>query len=99
MRFIRLIIDFYKSFALLSFLITLSSVIIVYANGYHAFTILFWFKIITVGLIFYYINDYKRAEFYYFKNLGLTKRILWTSTIFFDMTLYIILIILTIKFR
>jgi len=99
MRVLKLILSFYKSFAFLSLLITLSSVSIAFANGFGVFAILFWFKILTLGLIFYYINNYKRAEFYYFKNLGISKLKLWVSTLLFDIVLFIALLIVTIKIR
>ena len=58
---------------------------------------LFWFKIITLGLISYYIHSYKKDEFYYYKNLGLAKKHLWISTLSFDFILFLILLFFTLK--
>src|SRR5690606_39318372 len=87
---IRLIITFYKSFAFASNLITLSCLylIILYAEkAIYIVQALIWFKIGTLGMIFYYIQSYKRDEFYYYKNLGLAKKHLWISTLTFDFVL------------
>lgn len=73
--------------------------IITYNQGMRAFTALFWFKVITSGLFIYFIFNYKNHEFYYYKNLGLSKLFLCISTSFFDMILFISLLILTLKFR
>ncbi len=102
MRTIRLITTFYKSFALASNLITLASLYLINLYGekaIHIFQALFWFKIIALGLIFCYIHNYKREGFYYYKNLGLTKRHLWISTFAFDFTLFILLILLTLRLQ
>src|SRR5690606_28702420 len=97
---IRLIITFYKSFAFASNLITLSCLylIILYAEkAIYIVQALIWFKIGTLGMIFYYIQNYKRDEFYYYKNLGLAKKHLWISTLTFDFVLFLILSLLTLK--
>lgn len=99
MRTIKLIIHFYKSFAFASWIITLSCIFITYYQGIMAFTTLFWFKIITLGVIVYFISSYKRDEFYYYKNLGLSKLLLCISTLVFDFILFIFLIVLTLKIR
>jgi type III secretory pathway component EscU len=67
--------------------------------GLSILNILLWFKIITLGILFYYINNRKKNEFYYYKNLGLTKQILWTLTLLFDILLFVFLMVLTNIFR
>lgn len=97
---IRLIITFYKSFAFASNLITLSCLYLINFYGekaIHIIQALFWYKIITLGLIFYYIHSFKKDKFYYYKNLGLTKKQLWISTLTFDFILFLILLFLTLK--
>jgi hypothetical protein len=61
------------------------------------FATLFWLKLSTLGLTFYYIRSYKSKEFYYYQNLGVSKSLLWTSTLTFDFCLYIILMIQVYK--
>lgn len=99
MRTARLILTFYKSFAFVSLMITLSCLSIIYTWGIETFTALFWFKAITLGLIFYYIHSFKKDNFYYYKNLGLTKKLLWISSLTFDLIIFLILITITLKVR
>lgn len=93
MKTLRLILTFYKSFALLSLLLTSTCLFIIYKygnNGIHILQVLFWFKLGTLGLIFYYINNYKKKEFYYYKNLGISKQKLWIPILFFDFSLFLV---------
>jgi len=99
MRKIQLVLLFYKSYFLPSFLITLSCINLTFIYGLSILNILLWFKIITLGILFYYINNRKKNEFYYYKNLGLTKQILWTLTLLFDILLFVFLMVLTNIFR
>jgi hypothetical protein len=73
--------------------------IIIYTNGIKTFAALFWFKIISFGLIIYFINDYKRDEFFYYKNLGASKPFLWISALLFDFILFISLLFLALKIK
>lgn len=94
MRTLRLILSFYRSFAFLSMILTSACILIVYTNGISTFTVLFWFKIATLGLTFYSVNNYKKRELYYYKNLGISKWMLWIPTLTFDLILFIALTIL-----
>jgi len=94
MKTLRLTLTFYKSFLFVSLLITLSCMSVIATNGMQAFVAVFWFKIITLGLIVFFINNYKRNEFYYYKNLGLSKFRLWLSILLFDFILFIMLLII-----
>jgi len=82
-----------------SWTITCACLYITYTHGIRSVAILFWFKIITLGLIFYFINNYKRHEFYYYKNIGATKATLWAPTMAFDIMLFLSSTLLTLKFR
>lgn len=99
MRAIRIIFTFYKNFFFLSFILSLCCAIALHVNGIGIFALVFWFKVFTLGLIFYFIKQYKKKEFYYYQNLGVSKLFLWTTTLFFDMVLFIILLALTYKSR
>lgn len=93
MKTLRLILTFYKSFALVSLLLTLTCLYIIYGygkNGIYILQYLFWFKLVTIGIIYYYINSYKNAEFYYYKNLGVSKQKLWIPILFFDISFFLI---------
>ncbi|MBE9468063.1 MAG: hypothetical protein IMY72_07050 [Bacteroidetes bacterium] len=99
MRTLRLIGTFYKSYVIASSIITISCMRLIYMYGIDIFTVLFWFKIVTLGIIVYYINNYKKNEFYYYQSLGLSKLFLWISTIIIDLSLFIILLITMLQIR
>jgi type III secretory pathway component EscU len=80
-------------------MITLLCLNIAYTYGIRTVTALFWFKIITLGLIIYFINSYKTEEFYYYKNLGFTKKFLWKTTLIFELIMFVVLLAFTIKIR
>lgn len=93
MKTLRLILTFYKSFALTSLLLTLVCLyfIIEYGqNGIHILQYLFWFKLLSMAAIYYFVDSYKEAEFYYYKNLGLTKQKLWIPILIFDFSIFLI---------
>jgi len=90
MRTLRLIGTFYKSYLIASSIITISCMQLIYMGGINIISVLFWFKLITLGIIVYYINSYKKNEFYYYQSLGLSKLFLWFSTILIDVSLFVI---------
>ena len=98
-KVIRLIWTFHRSFFLISLIITACCLSIFRQYGFNTFSVLFWLKIATLGLTYYFINGYKNKEYYYYRNLGVSKTLLWTATLIFDFTLFIFLIIQTNKFR
>jgi len=98
MRKIRSINSFYKSFANGSIIITCLCMWILYKNGINTLTALIWFKVITLSIILYHISSYKKHVFYYYKNIGISKVTLWVGSIVLDMNLFIISIIITLKF-
>lgn len=93
---IRLTWCFYRNYCLASVAISLVCALILWQFGFgnHVFFYLFWFKMVTLGLVFYFINMYKKKEFYYFQNLGLSKQWLWISTLSFDFLLFIFCLII-----
>lgn len=99
MRTLRLVATFYKSYAYASLLVTSFCVLQFYLIGIKPFALLFWFKIATLGIFVYFVNVYKKDEFYYYKNLGLSKLFLWISTLLFDLILFIVLITLALMIR
>jgi len=61
--------------------------------------VLFGIKIATTGFMFYFIYNYKRNEFYYYRNLGVSKKLLWISTLSFDVVLFNLLLMLVLKIK
>jgi hypothetical protein len=93
---IRLILTFYKSFAFASNLITLVCGVLIHgfgAKGIYIIQPIFWFKIFTLAIIVFFIQSYKKNEFYYYKNLGISKLNLWIPTLIFDFVTFLVLII------
>jgi len=89
MQTLRLISTFYKNFAFASNIISAICLLLIYKYGIGAFTILFWFKIITLSIILFFINNYKDNEFYYYQSLGLSKKTLWIYTISIDLLIFV----------
>lgn len=94
---LRLLFTFYSSFFAATFLITLASVGLLAYLGMSAFTVVFWFKVITLGMILYYIQGYKKKEFMYYQNLGMSRTFLWLSVVGLDLGLFFFLLIITMK--
>lgn len=72
---------------------------ILFVHGLGTITPLFWFKIITLGAFYYVVKNYKKDEIYYYKNLGVSARVLWTTTLSMDFIIFFVLMILTGKLR
>jgi hypothetical protein len=89
---IRLLGTFYSSFCIPSFIITLIGLYFFWQHDYSIYSTVFWFKLITMGVIYYYINSYKSKEYFYYQNLGLSKTFLWVSLLLFDFLLFLFLI-------
>jgi hypothetical protein len=86
---IRLLLTFYGNFFLLNLLITLACAFLFWEYGSSIFAVLFWFKIVTLGLVWYFTEHYKKKEFYYYLNLGISKTFLWTTTLGFDISFFL----------
>ncbi|MCR8561014.1 hypothetical protein KXD93_25380 [Mucilaginibacter sp. BJC16-A38] len=100
MRTLKLITRFYSGIFLANFLVTLSCIGLLIFYGAHAMEligVLFWYKIITIGMIFSTWIYYKKKELYYYQNLGISKIKLAVATSTFDFLLWLIAIIITTK--
>jgi len=97
MRTIKLIARFYGGIFLANFLVTLSCVFMMQHAGHEApklLSIFFWYKIVTIGLIFYTAIHYKKNELYYYQSLGVSKRQLIISTSIIDFFIWLIFVVL-----
>jgi hypothetical protein len=90
MKKIRLLFTFYKSFFVPSFLITLSCAALLFNLELSAFVYLFWFKVFTSAIFFWSVNTYKKKQYFYYQNLGLSKSKLWSFTLTLDFLLLIV---------
>lgn len=96
MRTVKLIARFYRDLFLANFLISLSCVFLLAHLGKEAYEIigvLFWYKVITITLIFYSAIFYKKNELYYYQSLGVSKLQLIVVTSIFDFLIWLALII------
>ena len=96
---INLLFTFYKNYAAASVSITLIAAFLLWKLGIEALTILFWFKITATAFIGLYIQSYKRKEFFYYQNLGISRIKLWVYTIGFDLLVFVFLMVLSINLR
>jgi hypothetical protein len=99
LRFARLIWTFYKGYFLFSALITICCIILFWEYGFKIFNELFWLKIGTLAISFVFINNYKKKEYHYYLNLGISRLMLWLLSLSFDIILFVILILLTYKLK
>ncbi|WP_299513197.1 hypothetical protein [Mucilaginibacter sp.] len=100
MRTLTLISRFYSGIFLPNFLVTLSCVYLHWSYGTKAHDlagIFFWYKIITLAMIFYTAIHYKKQELYYYQNLGVTKWMLGIPTSVFDFLLWLAIYITACK--
>ena len=95
----KLIWTFYKSFIFLSFLVTVSCIVLFWEYGLGIYGILFCFKIATLTMTFFIVNSYKSNEYYYYQNLGVSKILLWVNSLSIDLILFSYLIFLTYKIK
>jgi len=96
---LKLIAGFYKNFFFASLLISLTCAYLLMELGVGSLFYLFWFRVITLGLIVYYIRDYKKRDFYFYDNLGISRRSLWSATMLCEALLFILFIFLALIIR
>jgi hypothetical protein len=97
MHTFKLIARFYSGIFLADFLVTLSCIYLFRHAGVQSHKIigvLFWYKIITIVLVFYTTIYYRKNELYYYQNLGVSKLQLGIATSVFDFFLWLALILL-----
>ncbi len=99
MRKIRILFTFYRYYIWVSVLINLVCAFFLWKNGISVYPSLFWFKIFTMGASFYLVNDYRKQEYFYFYNFGLSKKVLWITTLGFDLLLFFVLMISAYNLR
>lgn len=93
----RLLFSFYRSFVFASICIDTVCLVFFFKYGLSVFKILFWFKLSTMAMIFYFFKDKK--EFYYYFNQGLSRGLMWAVTLSFDFIVYIVSLIFLYKYR
>ena len=82
----------------MSLFITICCAILFWEYHFTIFAILFWLKAATLGIGLIYINSYKKNEYYYYQNLGVSKTLLWSGSILFDFSTFLLLIFIISRF-
>lgn len=98
-RKISLLFTFYRYYIWVSLFVNLICAFLLWRNGIGIYPALFWFKIFTMGASLYLINDYRKQQYFYFYNFGLSKKVLWICTLTFDLLLFFGLMILAYNLR
>jgi hypothetical protein len=96
---IELYLNFFKNFAFLSLIINSISTKLFLTYGFSIFIGIFWFKTISLALTFYFVNEYKAKQYFYYYNFGISRLKLWGVCIFFDLMLLTCFLIIANTFR
>jgi hypothetical protein len=96
---LRLLGTFYRGYALPSLLFTASCLLLNWQADFRLFGWLFWGKVGSLGLLFGYIDGYKRPAYAYYHNLGLSRQRLWAVTLSVDISLFLALLRLCYPLR
>lgn len=99
LRTSRLVLTFYRNFFWAAIIITACCARIFWKYGIDTFAALFWFKLFTLALIFFFVRNIKRKEFYYYQNLGVSRTLLWVGSMGLDFLLFLLALILSAQFR
>jgi hypothetical protein len=98
-KLVRLLLTFYGNFFLVSMIVNGACLWLLWEYGLGIFSAIFWVKILSLLLTFYFINENKRMEDYYYRNLGISKMLLWSVSLNFDFALFIFFTIQVYKLR
>jgi hypothetical protein len=94
-RSARILITFYKNFVVLSLLLNVICNRLFFLFGFSIFIGLFWIKIISYLVAFFFVNSNKKNEYFFYQNIGFKRKFLWLTTTGFDFVLFIITIFIT----
>ncbi len=86
----KLILLFYRQWAFASNLITAVCVVTLANTSVMLLPFLLLLKVAVTALIWYFMREFGSRTLYYFHNLGMTPRTLWSWSITLDMTIFTI---------
>jgi hypothetical protein len=86
----KLILLFYRQWAFASGLATAICVGFVALTTVGMLPIFLFFKVSIMALIWYVMREWGARRLYYFTNLGLSPRLLWSWSMAIDTTIFII---------
>lgn len=99
LRIIRIILTFYSSYSFSSICISVIAAVVFWKVGMSFFVFVFWFKLLSMGFIITYIDQYRKEEYLYYRNLGVSKTTLWGASLLFDFILFVGLILIAYQLR
>ncbi|MET4137803.1 hypothetical protein [Pedobacter sp. UYP1] len=94
LKILRLLLTSYLGLMATTLILFLIGIIAYQFMGVEFQPVIIWFKVITLGIVGYYLSNYKKKEFYYYRDLGLSRRFIWVCTFTFDLSLFVALLIL-----
>ncbi len=84
---------FFRSFYAAGGCISLCCGWLFYRWGGGSLAPLLYFKLGTTAIVYYMVNRFKHREYYYYHNLGISKRKLWAFYEFCDLLVFVLLLI------
>jgi hypothetical protein len=97
LKLLRSLYSFYLNHFFIGICITISCIWLYKTLGDEALALIGWFKIITIGIFCYAVHERKKHEFFYYQNLGISKKTLLGITFGIDGLIFIIAMVLTNK--
>ena len=90
---------FYRTHAAASVLISLGCGFILYSNGLGPLPFLLILKLVSALVILYFIEEFRSESYYFYHNLGLTKRGIWIGSLSLDLLLFALISTVSILVR
>ncbi len=90
---LRIYHTFFRSFYAAGGCISLCCGWLFYRWGGGSLAPLLYFKLGTTAIVYYMVNRFKHREYYYYHNLGISKRRLWAFYEFCDLLVFVLLLI------
>ncbi len=89
---LKAIFHFYKGFALITLLVTLTNTYLIYKSGViNSLSIILVTKIAVNGIIWYFYQIFWAKEFYFYHNCHLGQKQLWAGALGIDFLIMIFL--------
>lgn len=98
-RTVSLLATFARPFIPAMLVVTAAALWLTAQFGTSILALMFWFKAATSAMIFYVVDQLKKKEYFYYRNLGLSRRRLWWSVTVVDFLLFLLSSALTLTLR
>src|SRR5688572_24423465 len=93
------IFTFYRNFIWFANFISLFGCYLLWVYGSWAYMIaVFWVKVSTNTVLGLYIHIFNADQYYFFNNLGFRKTELYVFTFLLDLSIWLMLSLITVKF-